>query len=52
MLTVRIFYKDGTEDVKDVWSIDEICLDNVAELKVIRDERSSESNARHERKAA
>jgi hypothetical protein len=39
MLTVKIIFKDGSFDLKDVWDLDEICLDNVLELKVIRDER-------------
>lgn len=41
MLTVRIFYINGNEDVKDVWSVEDICLDGVKELKVIRDERKA-----------
>jgi hypothetical protein len=39
MLTVKITYKDGTSDLKDCLDVSEICLDNVAELKIIRDER-------------
>lgn len=39
MLTVKITYKDGTTDLKDCWSVDEICLDNVLDLKIIRNER-------------
>lgn len=39
MLTVRIIYNDGTETVKDCWNVDEICLDNVKEIKTIRDEK-------------
>lgn len=39
MKTVRITYKDGTEDIKDVNDVDEICLDNVVDIKVIRDEK-------------
>jgi hypothetical protein len=39
MLTVKIIYKDGSTDLKDVWNVDEICLDNVKELRIIRDER-------------
>lgn len=36
MLTVRITYKDGSEDIKDCWSIDEISMINVLSVKVIR----------------
>ena len=39
MLTVRIFYKDGTEDIKEVHDVSDICLDNVTEIKVIRNEK-------------
>lgn len=39
MITVRLFMLNGTEDIKDVWSLDELCLDGVREFKVIRDER-------------
>lgn len=45
MLTVRIIYKDGTETIKDVLSVDEICLDNVQDIKVIRNERSENKKA-------
>jgi hypothetical protein len=41
MLTVRIFFNNGNEEIKDVWSLDEICLDNVSSIKVIRDERKA-----------
>ena len=41
MITVRIIYLDGHEDIKDVWNEDEICLDGVESIKVIRDERTS-----------
>lgn len=39
MLTVLITYKDGTTDIKDCWDISDICLDGVASIKTIRDER-------------
>lgn len=39
MLTVKLIYLDGREDFKDVWSIDDVCLDGVSELRIIRDER-------------
>lgn len=39
MIIVRIFYKDGTEDIKEVTNVDEICLDNVEDIKVIRNEK-------------
>jgi hypothetical protein len=41
MLTVKIIYLDGTDNIKDCWSVDEICLDGVEEVKVIRDERKA-----------
>lgn len=41
MITVRVIYTDGREDIQDVLDLDEVCLDGVYELKVIRDERSS-----------
>lgn len=39
MLTVRVFYKDGSEDLKEVLSLNDICLLNVLTLKVIRTEK-------------
>lgn len=41
MLTVKITYINGETDIKDCWSVDEICLDGVEELKVIRDDRAA-----------
>ena len=41
MLTVRIFYKDGTEEIKDCNDISDICLDGVANIKVIRQEKAA-----------
>jgi hypothetical protein len=38
MKTVIIYYKNGSMDVKDCWELDEICLDGVDYIKVIRDE--------------
>ncbi len=38
MLTVRIIYLDGTEDIRDCFNVDDICLDGVQLIKVIRDE--------------
>jgi hypothetical protein len=40
MLTVKITFTNGTSDIKDCWSLDDICLDGVQEIKVIRDERN------------
>ena len=40
MIIVRVFYKDGHEDLKQVFNVDEICLDGVDSIKVIRDERA------------
>lgn len=39
MLIVRIFYKDGTEDVKEVHNVADICLDNVQDIRIIKDEK-------------
>lgn len=39
MLTVLIKYTDGTTDIRDCYDLGDICLDGVAEMKVIRDER-------------
>lgn len=39
MMTVLIIFKTGETDMKDVWSLDDICLDGVFELRVIRNER-------------
>lgn len=39
MMTVLIIFKTGETDMKDVWSLDDICLDGVFELRIIRDER-------------
>ena len=41
MLIVRIFYKDGTEDVREVHSVDEICLDGVEDIRVIKNEKAA-----------
>jgi hypothetical protein len=38
MLTVLIKYINGETDLKDCLSLDEICLDGVESIKVIRDE--------------
>jgi hypothetical protein len=39
MLTVLITYLDGSQNVVDVWSEDEISLINVKTYKIIRDDR-------------
>lgn len=39
LLTVKITYLNGTSDIKECWSVDEICLDNVSEITVIRTEK-------------
>lgn len=36
MITVRIIYKDGSDDIKCCNHVDEICLDNVSTIKIIR----------------
>jgi hypothetical protein len=41
MITVRIIYTNGTEDIKEVLDVGDICLDGVESIKVIRDERTS-----------
>lgn len=41
MLTVRVFYKDGTETVLDVNDVSEICLDNVENIRIIRNEKAA-----------
>jgi hypothetical protein len=41
MLTVRIIYLDGTEDIKAVLDLSEICLDGVMSLRVIRSEKAA-----------
>ena len=46
MLTVLITYLDLTTNVVDVWALDDICLDNVLSLKVIRDDRVMKLPAR------
>lgn len=43
MLTVLIKYYNGQSDIKDCWALDEICLDGVFELKVIRDGRTNKT---------
>lgn len=37
MMTVKIVYKDGTEDFKDCFDIADISLVGVVEVKVIRE---------------
>lgn len=39
LLTVKITFKDGTSDIKECWSLGEICLDNVINLIIIRQEK-------------
>lgn len=41
MITVRIIYLDGTEDIKECCSVDELCLDGVESIKIIRNERAA-----------
>jgi hypothetical protein len=41
MLTVRITYLNGTEDIKECWNLDDICLDGVESIKVIRNEKAA-----------
>jgi hypothetical protein len=37
MITVKVVYLDGTEDIKDVLNTGDICLDGVDYVKVIRE---------------
>ncbi len=39
MITVKITYLDETVDIKDCYNVDEICLDNVESVVIIRNER-------------
>lgn len=41
MLTLRIIYLNGDEDIKACNNVDEICLDGVESIKVIRNERAA-----------
>lgn len=41
MLTVLITYTDDTTDIKDCWDLDELCLDFVKELKIIRNDKAA-----------
>jgi len=41
MITVRIFFKDGTEDIREVLDIKDICLDNVEHFRIIRKEKAA-----------
>lgn len=41
MITVRIIFKDGTEEIKDVFDVADICLDNVLNIKIIRNEKAA-----------
>lgn len=36
MITVKIIYKDGTDTIKDCFSVEDISLVNVLDIKVIR----------------
>lgn len=39
MITVRIIYTDGTDDIKSCNDISELCLDNVSSIKIIREDK-------------
>lgn len=39
MITVKIIYTNGTFDIKDCLDISDICLDGVALIRILRDER-------------
>jgi hypothetical protein len=39
LLTVKIIYLDGSCDIKECWNVDEICLDNVKDITIIRAEK-------------
>ena len=41
MVTVRIIYNDGSEDIKEVLDLSDVCLDNVLEIRIIRNERAA-----------
>jgi hypothetical protein len=41
MLTVLIIYKDGTDDMRNVLDVSDICLDGVLEIKVLRQEKAA-----------
>jgi hypothetical protein len=41
MLTVKIIYNDGREDIKDCWDVSDICLDGVKEIRIIRNEKAA-----------
>ena len=41
LLTVLVTFIDGTSDIKECWNVDEICLDNVLELRIIRAEKEA-----------
>lgn len=41
MLTVRIFYTNGTEEIKDCWDLLDICLDGVESVRIIRNEKAA-----------
>lgn len=43
ILTVRVIYLDGTEDIKECHELDEICMDNVDTMLVIRSEDESDT---------
>lgn len=38
MITVRVYFKDGTDDIKCCNDLCELCLDNVESIKIIRQE--------------
>lgn len=41
MITVKITYLNGETDIKDFFSVDDICLDNVKEYEIIRSEKAA-----------
>lgn len=48
ILTVRVYYTDGTDDIKECHELSDICLDNVDTMVIIR--REDEADTTHPRK--
>ena len=41
MITVRIIYLDGSENIKCCNDLCELCLDNVLTIRIIREEKAA-----------
>lgn len=39
LLTVLVTFLDGSNDIRECWNVDELCLDNVLEIRIIRAEK-------------